>query len=1462
MGANAEQVIKKRTHEYVRDTFILLSVLVVIVVGIVLAIKLIKKDPPSIVIYNESGEVIGKYTDGGNVTVPSKTGYSSSWVAESGNSYDSIEAAFASGETSVKQVFTPIEYTATIYLVGGTLADRYNYVFHEADEGREEYGNYWTRTYTILDDPFDLPLIRANDYASKRGSNFEFWSSYDYLGKNNTLISLKSTETKTVNPQVARDTEFYAVWSDIMCTVSIVGPTGETLFTESHKETSTLDEDELRASVEPYIPENFELVGFYSDSKLKNPYDFDKEIEQTHLTIYTKWVIPTYHLIFLDENGDVLQDEEYEANADISEAYYDYLSILGPGKIFNGWTFNNVAFSANTMPNKHVTLTPSITMIPYTITWYVDSTRSENTTWYYGDTPVAPSTLSTDKAEDQGHTYEFTGWSPSVVSVTDSATYTAQYSSTRKKYTYSVSTHDGVIIEDTTVDYGTALALPSSADTYYEGHYEYTFDKWVIENTDTTPSTVTDNMVIVATYTEQPRPYTVTWKDYKLDTLQVNNGQGLVDSIAVRYQNNVNLNLARTSDILSYTKKVNNKDRSFSFIGWTINDVFYASNDNSEINYLVEGDTTIYATYSDNSATSTYILHYDDETVEEVVYYVGDEQEAYADIAGISHSKSATLRYTYTFDGWYIDNGTTKLTSYSQLEIGDGNTIELYERFTSVDIIYHITWIFGDNKSVMAEYKYEETLDPIADLQNAGLTTDKASTISTVYTFSEWDYDSDIVTGDATYTAIYEESVRQYTYAFMWNDAVIASGEIDYLDIIPAPDDPDDYSEVDYSYAFAGWYANTTKFTVGTQITADVTYVATFNATINQYTCTFYEEDGETVITSITQDYGTSITNPSDPSKAQTPKFSYTFAGWEFVSGTALDGQTLKGNASYRATFDSEIRSYTYTFYMDDAETVVTSGTKKYDEQLDIDSISEPEKATDPNKYTFAFEEWHLQANYSDNAISGVVTITGDIVFYAKFTATPIKHTVTFKMAADGDVIDSFEVGYNEAITAPTPVKTYYDFVNWNTTVLAKMGTTDLTYYAIWEATTYHISYKTPEGDDVDTDNIKTFTCESDLTQTLALDAEKTGYTLDGWTYNNNTITTIGDAGVIGDLVIYADFSANPYTITYDRVKNAATLENSSKIVTYDSPYGELETPVLLGYTFVGWYLESNYQTAISDESIVKITASQTVYAKWILTTYRVHGYVGGVEVTSFAFDIEHEVNLTAYTNNGAFDFDSWYEEDVEDLDVTTFTPITSYGLTTGDITVYGIVKTAGLTIDGNTVTGYIGNNSSVIIPRMWNGVLVTTIESEAFMENNTIVSVDASHITTIKDSAFAYCDTLASIDLSSVETIESYAFEYCVALASIDLSSVETIERDAFANCTSLTSVDLSSATSIGASAFANTGITEITLSKDITSFGNYVFAGCNNITAIHFNGTTVEFEAILSGTRGNSNLKTSLIQ
>lgn len=71
--------------------------------------------------------------------------------------------------------------------------------------------------------------------------------------------------------------------------------------------------------------------------------------------------------------------------------------------------------------------------------------------------------------------------------------------------------------------------------------------------------------------------------------------------------------------------------------------------------------------------------------------------------------------------------------------------------------------------------------------------------------------------------------------------------------------------------------------------------------------------------------------------------------------------------------------------------------------------------------------------------------------------------------------------------------------------------------------------------------------------------------------------------------------SIKKYTLSYNA--NGGSVTPTSKTLNDGSSYGELPTPTRSGYTFVGWYTNSDGGSKVSKDT--KITTNITIYAHW-----------------------------------------------------------------------------------------------------------------------------------------------------------------------------------------------------------------------------------------------------------------------
>lgn len=186
---------------------------------------------------------------------------------------------------------------------------------------------------------------------------------------------------------------------------------------------------------------------------------------------------------------------------------------------------------------------------------------------------------------------------------------------------------------------------------------------------------------------------------------------------------------------------------------------------------------------------------------------------------------------------------------------------------SEVLVEYTITFESNGGTAVTAISAYE-----------GGAVTAPTPPTKTGYTFAGWYADAALTTvyafttmPDHDVTVYAKWTINQYTISFESNGgSAVSSLTQNYGTVVTEPSDP-----TKTGYTFSGWYSNiglTTAYTFTTMPASNLTLYAKW--TINQYTIAF-EEDGGTAIADITQDYGSSVTAPTAPTKE-----GYTFSGW------------------------------------------------------------------------------------------------------------------------------------------------------------------------------------------------------------------------------------------------------------------------------------------------------------------------------------------------------------------------------------------------------------------------------------------------------------------------------------------------------------------------------------------------------------------------------------------------------
>ena len=312
------------------------------------------------------------------------------------------------------------------------------------------------------------------------------------------------------------------------------------------------------------------------------------------------------------------------------------------------------------------------------------------------------------------------------------------------------------------------------------------------------------------------------------------------------------------------------------------------------------------------------------------------------------------------------------------------------------------------------------------------------------------------------------EVIGAYTVTFLSDGESIAPSQIRANAPAARPADP-----TKEGHTFTGWYKGEEKWNFADAVTETLTLTAKWTA--NRYTITF-DTAGGSEIAPITQDYGTAITAPANPTKT-----GYTFAGWDREIPTAMPAGDMTITARWT------VNQYTITFKPENGgEDIII--TQDYGT-----AITAP---ANPTKTGYTFAGWDREIPTAMPA--------GDMTITARWTVN--QYTITFKPENGGeDIIITQD--YGTAITAPAnPTKTGYTFAGWDREIPTAMPAGDMTITARWTVNQYTITFK-PEngGEDI------IITQDYGTAITAPANPTKTGYTFAGWDREIPTAMPAGD---------------------------------------------------------------------------------------------------------------------------------------------------------------------------------------------------------------------------------------------------------------------------------------------------------------------------------------------------------------
>ena len=358
----------------------------------------------------------------------------------------------------------------------------------------------------------------------------------------------------------------------------------------------------------------------------------------------------------------------------------------------------------------------------------------------------------------------------------------------------------------------------------------------------------------------------------------------------------------------------------------------------------------------------------------------------------------------------------------------------------------------------------------------------------------------------------------------------------------------------------------------------------------NKYTITF-DTNGGSEIAPITQDYGTEITAPDNPTRK-----GYTFKGWDKEIPETMPAENITVKAQW------EINQYTIAFDTNGGSEIAPI-TQDYGTE-----ITAPDN---PTRKGYTFKGWDKEIPETMPAENITVKAQWEINQY----------TITFDTNG-GSEIAPITQDYGTEITAPdNPTRKGYTFKGWDKEIPETMPAENITVKAQWEINQYTIAFDTNGGSE-----IAPITQDYGTEITAPDKPTRKGYTFKGWDKE------IPKTMPAENITVKAQWKINQYTITFD-------TNGGSEIAPITQDYGTEITvpdnPTRKGYTFKGW--DREIPETMPAENI-------TITARWkdtekptgeiIIGTNKWNEFLNKLTFGIFFKDTQ-EVTINAVDNSG-----------------------------------------------------------------------------------------------------------------------------------------------------------------------------------------------------------------------------------
>jgi len=277
------------------------------------------------------------------------------------------------------------------------------------------------------------------------------------------------------------------------------------------------------------------------------------------------------------------------------------------------------------------------------------------------------------------------------------------------------------------------------------------------------------------------------------------------------------------------------------------------------------------------------------------------------------------------------------------------------------------------------------------------------------------------------------QPVSSFTVTYLdWDSTVLTTIKVNQGDKAVYPlDKPTRSATAQYTYTFKGW----DKEEALASVTADISTMAVYNESLNQYTYKFHDPKGKIEDKTAKVPYGTTVSSikPADPASFDDEKarLRSDFVGWDSTGDLTADTlpETITGDVTFTAIW-TETTIYAVRFLNYDGTVLKDGYWVKKGADAVYDKEDPKKEPTVANAYTFT--GWD----------KSLTNIQADTDFTAQFTEGTRQYTVDFSgycsLFGDGnyycdeDWQDQADYGtkVSDISWKPTPNKEDYGYVS------------------------------------------------------------------------------------------------------------------------------------------------------------------------------------------------------------------------------------------------------------------------------------------------------------------------------------------------------------------------------------------------------------------------------------------------